>query len=962
MTRQRQFLNIIACLIGLSALGWITPGYGQTQVNNIVSGNALDFDGTRDFVDTKAYISGSYTKEAWVFLRDDQQFNNVISGDSLGANTAFWIPNLNGSRLAAGQNSNFRYVEDPNKFPLNKWVHVAVTYDVATRTMTLYKNGIQVAQNKNLRTTDAYNTEGDSLYIGSFSKFVPGENPTFNGKIDEVRIWNKARTAAGIKDSLRTLLTGDEPGLIAYYDFNQGTAGADNTMPDSVNSLIDRSVPDTETGRLRNFALTGTTSNWVASDVGNADIITPSGYTVKIGQAYVSPANQAAISFTFAGAEVGTTYNYSFTDTAKVATPVTGTGTIATATDEITGIDLSSLKDGPITLAVTLTNAEGNTGPQATAKVTKDTAPPTVAISSTMGSITNQNPFPVTITFNERVSGFAAADLMLTNATVDTMQTTADSTVFTASLIPDAPGDVTVNVAADVATDLAGNANTAAAQAFTITYDPNALTVSLSAGPDTLVNENPFTLTVAFNEAVQGFELADIAVTGGTASDLQPVANSDTSYTVAIAPAAEGPITINVAANAVTTTSGKSNQAAPTLMVTYDATAPTVTLAAAAAQNDSIPVTITFSERVSGFAAADLTLTSVTAGKVQTTDSTVFTVNVVPAAEGESNMTIAENTVTDLAGNANTAATPLVFSGTGGGGGGGDAPSVALSSSVTGATSKAPIPATITFSEKVNGFDSMDVTIENGTLATLTTEDSTTFTAGITPTADGTLKVTVADSVAMNAGGVPNTPSDTLTLLYDTTAPTVTLTTQEPDTTKASPFAVTITFSEKVSGFAAADLAPTNATVSDLQSADSITFTANVTPTPDTTVTVTLNLAADAVGDAAGNGNTAAAPLSLVYNGAPPVTGIEEISILYRLDIYPVPASQYLKVDGYLEQSAVVSYQLSSQSGKLFKQKRLGKVNSIKETLSLDNVGAGLYLFTLYVDGKPVTSKIIITK
>ena len=67
---------------------------------------------------------------------------------------------------------------------------------------------------------------------------------------------------------------------------------------------------------------------------------------------------------------------------------------------------------------------------------------------------------------------------------------------------------------------------------------------------------------------------------------------------------------------------------------------------------------------------------------------------------------------------------------------------------------------TITFSEAVTGFDNTDVTVDNGTLSTLTAADGgVTWTATFTPTAnieDTTNVVTVADTytdVAGNAGG-----------------------------------------------------------------------------------------------------------------------------------------------------------------------------------------------------------------
>lgn len=91
------------------------------------------------------------------------------------------------------------------------------------------------------------------------------------------------------------------------------------------------------------------------------DDVAPEGYRVSIDQDPIDSSNQTSINFTFAGAAIGTTYNYSF-DSDNGGTRVTGTGTITSATDQITAIDLSGLADGLITLTVTLTDSSGNEG------------------------------------------------------------------------------------------------------------------------------------------------------------------------------------------------------------------------------------------------------------------------------------------------------------------------------------------------------------------------------------------------------------------------------------------------------------------------------------------------------------------------------------------------------------------------------------------------------------------------
>ena len=57
---------------------------------------------------------------------------------------------------------------------------------------------------------------------------------------------------------------------------------------------------------------------------------------------------------------------------------VTGTGTVSADPQQITGLDLSGLGDGTLTLSITLTDTLGNAGSPATSTVTKDTLAPTI--------------------------------------------------------------------------------------------------------------------------------------------------------------------------------------------------------------------------------------------------------------------------------------------------------------------------------------------------------------------------------------------------------------------------------------------------------------------------------------------------------------------------------------------------------------------------------------------------------
>jgi len=91
-----------------------------------------------------------------------------------------------------------------------------------------------------------------------------------------------------------------------------------------------------------------------------------------------------------------------------------------------------------------------------------DIVPPTVVISSTESGTTTEDPIPITITFDESVSGFAIGDITEVNCTLDNFVSTANP-IFTVEATPTARA-ITIDVAAGVCTDGVGNDNTAATQ------------------------------------------------------------------------------------------------------------------------------------------------------------------------------------------------------------------------------------------------------------------------------------------------------------------------------------------------------------------------------------------------------------------------------------------------------------------------------------------------------------------
>ena len=105
-----------------------------------------------------------------------------------------------------------------------------------------------------------------------------------------------------------------------------------------------------------------------------SDVTPPSGYAVSITTDPIHGGNQTVVAFQITGAEIGATYNYTFSSSGG-GTNVTGSGTIATATQNVTGVNLTSLNAGTAQISLTLTDVAANVGAAVTDTATRLAGP-----------------------------------------------------------------------------------------------------------------------------------------------------------------------------------------------------------------------------------------------------------------------------------------------------------------------------------------------------------------------------------------------------------------------------------------------------------------------------------------------------------------------------------------------------------------------------------------------------------
>ena len=196
--------------------------------------SALEFDGADDYVEIpyqQALNPDQFTISCWVKVTSGQgSYRSPITSrdDSPIGGYILYAGEDNKWQAWIGDGSSYQTVVGPD-VAMNQWTHVAATYDDST--LFLYVNGEQVG---NLPTSFAANNNRP-LRIGAGATERPA-NYLFNGQIDDVRIWDRARSADDIQADMNRRLSGTEPGSVGYWHFEGGRAtdysgnGADGTV------------------------------------------------------------------------------------------------------------------------------------------------------------------------------------------------------------------------------------------------------------------------------------------------------------------------------------------------------------------------------------------------------------------------------------------------------------------------------------------------------------------------------------------------------------------------------------------------------------------------------------------------------------------------------------------------------------------------------------------------------------
>jgi hypothetical protein len=190
---------------------------------------ALEFDGVDDYVEVPdnpslSAIGVAFSLEFWMMVGEYPFQRREILGkwgsgsgvdDEYGGNihTSGEIE-LNISGASGGLSRVYS-----NPISPHTWIHAAEVFDSASHSYKLFIDGI-LESNITPSTLTMNRNTSQPFRIGTYDFSYA---PEFKGQMDEIRIWNVARTEEEIQANMYRELSGTEPGLIGYWKFDEGS-------------------------------------------------------------------------------------------------------------------------------------------------------------------------------------------------------------------------------------------------------------------------------------------------------------------------------------------------------------------------------------------------------------------------------------------------------------------------------------------------------------------------------------------------------------------------------------------------------------------------------------------------------------------------------------------------------------------------------------------------------------------
>ena len=271
----------------------IVIGVSASQAQDLY---CLEFDGKDEYVNVEDHndldLTSKGSVEAWIYIDKMKDYAGIIHkgnrSDFLDEAYSLQIWNNDRVVFILGYGNN-GWDSVMSSFTLNEdeWYHVAGTW--SSGKLNLYVNG-ELQSSKSISKTPVVSS-GD-LHIGNQLGDTKNSYP-FDGKIEEVRIWNIAISQADIKRRMYSPISLSDPqrsNLVVNYKFNEGSGQSASDSKNGRNGRLGKSVGSDKCD-----------PDWVLCDVPKPNSDNPAALTFDGNNDYVRVSDHNSLDLTSQG-------------------------------------------------------------------------------------------------------------------------------------------------------------------------------------------------------------------------------------------------------------------------------------------------------------------------------------------------------------------------------------------------------------------------------------------------------------------------------------------------------------------------------------------------------------------------------------------------------------------------------------------------------------------------------------
>jgi hypothetical protein len=236
-------------------------GCGTLSIGNLTA-NALDLGvyNSSKYVTIPATLNSTMntnniTLEGWFYFTSlvaNTNYLPMLIGEAynVDANITYCMHRQGNIIIAGFYNGGWQAASSSTFIPINTWIHIASTYD--QNQIKLYFNGVLNATFNSNQTLPVSN--GQPWYLGKRWDHLE----TLGGVMDEIRIWNVARTQAQIQASMNSTVPTNSVGLRAYYKLDESTG---NIASDATGNGYDGTLSNGPTWQVPSTSPLNTNGN-----------------------------------------------------------------------------------------------------------------------------------------------------------------------------------------------------------------------------------------------------------------------------------------------------------------------------------------------------------------------------------------------------------------------------------------------------------------------------------------------------------------------------------------------------------------------------------------------------------------------------------------------------------------------------------------------------------------------------